>query len=213
MPDSKTPPILCDAVNPQLVVDDIIAATEFYKNKLGFRLDFTWQGDQPIFAAMTLGNISIHLLKGKEKTGKGFVYFSVEEVDSVYKFHTENGVQVMETIEDRPYDMRDYTVSDLYGNILAFGQYIMPRKPELKIERTDITVRLEKRLVALLQDMAAIKGMSMTGMLEETFLHTTEPFGDGVASPHTKAQLRQIQELKKKHGIDYDVHASYRFVE
>ena len=27
------------------------------------------------------------------------------------------------------------------------------------------------------------------------------------------AFLRKIQELKKKHGIDYDSHASYRFVE
>jgi hypothetical protein len=44
-------------------------------------------------------------------------------------------------------------------------------------------------------------------------LHTNEPLGDGVASPHTKSQLRYIQELKKKHGIDYDSHGSYRFVE
>ena len=42
---------------------------------------------------------------------------------------------------------------------------------------------------------------------------TCEPLGDGVASPHTRATLRHIQELKKKHGIDYDSHASYRFVE
>jgi len=35
----------------------------------------------------------------------------------------------------------------------------------------------------------------------------------GVPSPHTKAQLRHIQELKKKHGIDYDSHGSYRFKE
>jgi len=32
-------------------------------------------------------------------------------------------------------------------------------------------------------------------------------------SPHTKGQLKYIQELKKKHGIEYDSHASYRFVE
>ena len=44
-------------------------------------------------------------------------------------------------------------------------------------------------------------------------LHTFEPLGDGVASPHTKSDLRYIQELKHKHGIDYDSHASYRFVE
>jgi hypothetical protein len=49
--------------------------------------------------------------------------------------------------------------------------------------------------------------------LEETLLHTFEPLGDGVASPHTKSELRFIQELKRKHGVDYDTHASYRFVE
>lgn len=40
-----------------------------------------------------------------------------------------------------------------------------------------------------------------------------EPLGDGVASPHTRSQLRHIQLLKRKHGIDYDCHASDRFVE
>ena len=55
--------------------------------------------------------------------------------------------------------------------------------------------------------------MSLSSCLEEILLHTNEPFGDGVASPHTKAQLSHIQTLKQKHGIDYDSHGSYRFVE
>jgi hypothetical protein len=55
--------------------------------------------------------------------------------------------------------------------------------------------------------------MSLSSCLEEILLHTNEPLGDGVASPHTKSTLRYIQELKKKHGIDYDSHGSYRFVE
>jgi hypothetical protein len=29
----------------------------------------------------------------------------------------------------------------------------------------------------------------------------------------TRTQLRHIQELKTKHGIDYDSHGSYRYVE
>jgi hypothetical protein len=49
--------------------------------------------------------------------------------------------------------------------------------------------------------------------VEEILLHTNEPLGDGVASPHTKGQLEYIQKLKRKHGIDYDSHGSYRFVE
>jgi hypothetical protein len=39
-------------------------------------------------------------------------------------------------------------------------------------------------------------------------LHTS----DGVG-PHTQTTLSHIQELKKKHAIDYDSHASYRFAE
>ena len=35
----------------------------------------------------------------------------------------------------------------------------------------------------------------------------------GVASPHTQKTLAYIQELKEKHKINYDTHASYRFVE
>jgi hypothetical protein len=44
--------------------------------------------------------------------------------------------------------------------------------------------------------------------LEERLLHTNDAVG-----PHTKTTLQYIQELKKKHDIDYDSHASYRFVE
>jgi glyoxalase/bleomycin resistance protein/dioxygenase superfamily protein len=77
----------------------------------------------------------------------------------------------------------------------------------------EVQIFLEKRLAALLRDLAAHKRMSLDSCLEEILLHTCEPLGNGVASPHTKGQLRFIQELKKKHGIDYDSHASYRFVE
>ena len=69
-------------------------------------------------------------------------------------------------------------------------------------------MRLERRLAALLRDLAEHKRMSVSSCLEEILLHTN----DGVG-PHTNAQLRHIAELKTKHGIDYDTHASYRFQE
>jgi hypothetical protein len=105
-------------------------------------------------------------------------------------------------------------VKDPWGNELSFGHYIQPVGPPLNIERVDVPVRLEKRLAALLKDLADHKGMSIGNCLEETLLHTFEVVGkEGVASPHTKRTHQFIQELKKKHGIDYDTHASYRFVE
>jgi hypothetical protein len=104
-------------------------------------------------------------------------------------------------------------VRDLNGYELAFGHHLFNAEGPIEIERVDVPVRLEKRLVALLYDLAEHKRMSLAGCLEEILLHTNEPLGDGVASPHTKKTLKYIQELKKKHGIDYDSHGSYRFVE
>ena len=54
----------------------------------------------------------------------------------------------------------------------------------------------------------------MSNAAKISVLHTFEkvPRG-GVASPHTENTLAYIQELKGKHGIEYDTHASYRFVE
>src|SRR5215210_8681961 len=121
--------------------------------------------------------------------------------------------EAVRTPGDRPYGLRDYTVRDLSGYLLGFGHYIYSAGPRVEIERMDVPVRLEKRLAALLQDLAEYKRMSLTSCLEEILLHTCEPLGDGVASPHTRSQLRYIQKLKAKHGIDYDCHASYRFVE
>lgn len=89
-----------------------------------------------------------------------------------------------------------------------FGHHLFNAGPPVKIERVAVPLRLEKRLAALLQDLAQHKRMTIDSCLEEMLLHTNEGVG-----PHTQTTLRYIQELKTKHGIDYDCHASYRFVE
>ncbi len=212
MATAFTPAIDCNSVSPGFIVPDIATATDFYINKLGFTLSFTW-GNPPRFAGMSLGNTTIHLMTNDEKQGNGMAYFAVEDIDALYRFHQDSGVNITEPMADRPYAMRDYHLQDPFGNHLGFGQYIPPATPELPIQRTELSLRMEKRLAALLQDLAAYKKMDIGQLLEETVLHSFEALGEGVASPHTKGQLRHIQELKKKHNIEYDVHASYRFTE
>ena len=138
----------------------------------------------------------------------GAVVFMVGDADALYEFHRANGVEVVEEIDDREYGIRDYAVKDLYGYRLVFGRPNYSFGPKISIERVDVPVRLEKRLAGLLQDLAEHKRMTVGSCLEEILLHTNE----GV-EPHTKSTLRYIEELKKKHGIDYDSHGSYRFVE
>jgi uncharacterized glyoxalase superfamily protein PhnB len=214
MPVTATaaPPVECEQQHPSLAVSDVSAAADFYSNKLGFFLAFTW-GDPPTMAGVNLGKVQVFLNRGTPGPGGCSVYFEVGDADELFEFQRANGVEVVEPPADKPWGLREYTVRDLYGYALTFGHHLYNVGPPVRIERVDVPVRLEKRLAALLQDLAAHKRMSLTSCLEEILLHTCEPHGDGVASPHGKRTLRYIQELKAKHGIDYDCHASYRFVE
>ncbi len=209
---TQPPQIDCEQHNAGLIVSDIPAAVEFYTTKLGFKLGFLW-GDPPTFAGVKLDQVQIFLQKGTPAPRGCSVYFHVGDADELYQFHRANGVEIAEPPGDREYGIRDYAVRDLHGYYLVFGHPLFNMGPAIEIERVDVPVRLEKRLAALLNDLAKHKRMSLSSCLEEILLHTNEPLGDGVASPHTKSTLRYIQELKKKHGIDYDSHGSYRFVE
>lgn len=209
---SSFPRIQCQQVFPTLHVSDIYASLEFYTQKLGFTEQFVW-GEPVVFAGITLDKTTIHLALVKEVQNKAMVNFVVSSASELYQVQLSNGVKIVVPIDDREYGLRDYQVEDPDGNLIGFGHYIYNQGPAVKIERVEVAVRLEKRLAALLQDLAVHKGMDLSAVMEETFLHTFEKFGDSVASPHTEATLDYIGELKKKHGIDYDTHASYRFVE
>lgn len=205
---AATPPYIeCEQIHAGLAVTDLPAAIDFYTNKLGFRLAFTW-GDPATFAGLNLGKVQMFLRQGTSEPKGCVVYFLVGDADVLYEFHRANRVDIAHEIGDREYGIRDYVVRDLNGYYLSFGHHIFNVGPRLEIERVDVPVRLEKRLAALLQDLANHKHMSVNSCLEEMLLHTNE----GV-SPHTQTTVHYIRGLKSKHGIDYDCHASYRFVE
>lgn len=212
MTPPTAPQVDVEQYHTSLRVADLSASIEFYTMRLGFLHAFSW-GEPPTMAGVNLGDTQVFLEAGMPAPQGCSLYFVVGDADELYEFHRASGVPIIEAPSDRPWELRDYTVRDLDGYALTFGHRIPGREPPLEIERVDVAVRLERRLAAVLADLAARKGMSVSSCLEETLLHTFEPLGDGVASPHTKADLRYIQELKRTHGIDYDCHASYRFVE
>lgn len=212
MTDRTAPTVDCSHHHTGLPVNDVPQAVAFYEERLGFDVGFTW-GEPVTMAGMNLGEAQIFLEQGTPNPTGCTLYFVVGDADELHAFHREQAVEILSDPEDQAYGLRDYAIRDLNGYQLVFGHYIYTVGPPVPIERVDVPVRLEKRLAALLEDLAEHKRMSLSGCLEEILLHTNEPLGDGVASPHTKATLRHIQELKAKHGIDYDCHASYRFVE
>ncbi len=208
----ERPTIECEQQHPSLFVPDIMESVEFYTSRLGFDVGFLW-GEPPTMAGMQLGNVQVFLEEGPSAPSGCALYFVVGNADELFEFQRVNGVEIIVGPADREYGLRDYRVRDLNGYEITFGHPTFKDGPPIEIERVDVPVRLEKRLAALLTDLAEYKHMSVSSCLEEILLHTNERLGDGVASPHTKGQLSYIQELKKKHRIDYDSHGSYRFVE
>ena len=205
-------PVRCEQVVPTLGVGDVAAALEHYTSRLGFVEAWRW-GDPPAHAAVTFDEAEIHLSGSEPNPGGSWLYFVVSDVDALHARLQENGVDIAHAPEEQEWDMREMAVRDLVGNELTFASPCMTREPKLVVERDELSVRLEKRILAVVRDIAESKGMSVTEMLEETLLHTFESWEGGVASPHTQRDLEHIQTLKEKHGIDYDTHASYRFIE
>jgi catechol 2,3-dioxygenase-like lactoylglutathione lyase family enzyme len=209
---TAVPSIDCEQHHASLAVSDVRAAVEFYTKRLGFWSPFM-EGNPPTMAGVNLGSAQIFLERGTPSPEGCSVYFVVGDADELHEFHRSRGIEIAQPLDDRPYGLRDYTARDLHGYRLTFGHRLLNAGPPIKVERVDVPLRLEKRLAGLLHDLARHKRMSLGSCVEEILLHTNEPLGDGVASPHTKRTIAYIQELKQKHGIDYDSHASYRFIE
>ncbi len=85
------------------------------------------------------------------------------------------------------------------------------------VERVQVGVRMEKRMVQVLKGLAEFKNMSLAELMEEIVLHSFEPVpgqeGQMTASAHSTKSLQAITDLKKVYGMDYDTHSSYRFRE
>ena len=207
-------------LTPVLNVSSLRESIAWFE-KLGWEKRWDW-GDPPDFGAVGSGGSEIFLCEdcqgGRGEDGAWLCVF-VDDADAVHRHCVAQGIEVVMPPTDRPWNLREMCARHPDGHTLRIGHGLAEEEhdhdhgPPLEIERVDVPVRLEKRIAAVFRDLAEHKGMSLTSCLEETLLHTFEQLGGGVASPHTVEDLRHIRELKRKHGIDYDSHASYRFVE
>jgi catechol 2,3-dioxygenase-like lactoylglutathione lyase family enzyme len=213
MSAAKTTEFCAESLTPILYVKDFKAATKYYTDKLLFKLAWDW-GDPPTFGCVKLDKVEIFFCLGAQGCPGTWLCIFLDDVDGYCDRIKKLGAEVLYGPKDEPWGMREIHVRDPNGHVIRFGQGIPSREPKLEIERAPLAARIEKRLAALIEDVARHKDMTVGEMLEETLLHSMEQVaGEGVASPHTAYTHAFIQELRKKHGIDYDCHASYRFVE
>ena len=78
----------------------------------------------------------------------------------------------------------------------------------LPVERIQIGVRMEKRMVKVLKGLAEYHDMTLGDLLEGIVLHAFENI-----RPFNQESLRRISQLKDVYGMDYGVSASHKFTE
>jgi hypothetical protein len=85
----------------------------------------------------------------------------------------------------------------------------------VRVERVQLGVRMEKRMVKVLKGLAEFNGVTLGQLLENIVLHSFEAVpgqeGEMAASPHGKRALAAIVDLKRIYGMDYDTHAAHQF--
>lgn len=110
-----------------LAVKDLKIEADYYKDKLGFDLDFTAPG----WEFLSFGNFKVMLGEcademSAEATGNHswYAHVIVENVDEVYEELIERGVKILAKIADKPWGIREFTVVTPDGHRIGFGEVI-----------------------------------------------------------------------------------------
>ena len=79
---------------------------------------------------------------------------------------------------------------------------------QIKIERTQIGVRLEKRMLKVLKALAEYHDISLGALLKTIVLHAFTR-----SSPFHEEGIQKINALKEVYGMDYGIGDAHNLVE
>lgn len=119
-------------VEPVLMVHDVLKTAEFYRDTLGFNIDFIY-GEPADHAGVsradwTASGVSIQLTAvplERDVTPSSYLHIRVDtSLDSLYEDYLARGVEVAAAPEDKPWGMREFAVRDVNGHVLVFATHI-----------------------------------------------------------------------------------------
>jgi predicted enzyme related to lactoylglutathione lyase len=121
------------SVAPLFNVGDVVAAANYYRDKLGFSYDRFW-GEPASFCMVQRAGVIIMLAQPvpgvtarpnrlADPEGESWdAYVWVDDADALNAEFKSRGVKITRDICDQPYGCRDFDVEDCNGYRLCFGQ-------------------------------------------------------------------------------------------
>jgi uncharacterized glyoxalase superfamily protein PhnB len=116
-------PFELPATVPEIPVTDIVAAMSYYRDKLGFTLD--WGGRELGLAGISKGRCRMFLANGEFRRQYGNVgptltwlnLDSNQDVDELYRAWGASGARLLSVPESKPWGLHEFTAADLDGNM------------------------------------------------------------------------------------------------
>jgi uncharacterized glyoxalase superfamily protein PhnB len=122
---------------PVLCVRDVEASARFFRDRLGFNVDFL-HGDPPFYGSVSRDGAVVHLKFVHERVvivaeddREGFIsaFIHVANVEALHVEYVAAGVSFDQKLQKQPWG-HDFIVRDIDGNSIAFAQ------PETAVSRT-----------------------------------------------------------------------------
>jgi len=113
---------------PQFTVPDVVKASEYYRDVLGFGIDGYWH-DPPVFAIVRRDQVQVFFSLANHpevRTGRAHgaydAYFRISGVESLAAELKSRGADIIDGPDVRVYGQRELVIRDCNGLILAFGE-------------------------------------------------------------------------------------------
>lgn len=134
-----------------LAVADVAATIRFYREKLGFEGEWLW-GDPPTFGGVRWGGIQIMFCQQERLASKveGHMhYFRCDDIEALYQHHRQRHAPIIDDIENKPWDLREYTIRDINGYHLRFGGPPRYERPVTARQSLPADVTIAERIPTL----------------------------------------------------------------
>jgi uncharacterized glyoxalase superfamily protein PhnB len=120
-----------NGVAPVLLVRDVIAAANHYRDAMGFAYERFW-GDPPGFVILQRDGMHVmlkqvddprHVVPHWTVSDKLCdIYFWVSDVDALHDEFVRRGAKIDYGLCNQPHGCREFGIRDLDGHDIAFGQ-------------------------------------------------------------------------------------------
>ena len=113
---------------PIIFVSNVQASAEFFRDTLGFSIDFL-HGSPPFYGAVSRDRACVHLkfvhepvfaIGTQDREGLIMAFIEVENVKALYTSYLAGGVTLEQKLRNEAWGGRDFIVRDLDGNAICF---------------------------------------------------------------------------------------------